>query len=182
MDFEPAAVPESEYHPKLANDTESHDDPAADVEPTSAEILVEHKPTSSDPLLEANAYFAYGYYQKANDLLSEIVDRDPDVAEYRLRLLRVLHAAEEREGFLNHASVFKGLVGDREDSRWLEAARMGRDMFPHADLFQSAFSSDELHLKFDPNSSGYLKPRWSAPKPPMEKPSMARVRRFPCVR
>ncbi len=141
--------------PESAGDTDAEEDPelqeisSAALDPTSAEILVEYKSLSTDPLLEANAYFDYGHYNKASELLSEIVHRHPDVAAYRLRLLRVLHAAGDMESFFRHASAFLDLLGDREDARWLEASRMGRELFPEADLFQSPFSPDENHQNIE---------------------------------
>jgi hypothetical protein len=60
-----------------------------------------------------------------------------------LHLLRVLRAAGERKGFRKHAPSFLALLGDRKDARWLEASRMGRDMFPEAELFRSPFPSEK---------------------------------------
>lgn len=58
-------------------------------------------------------------------------------------------AACSSRSTLSLASAFLDLLGDRKDARWLEASRMGRDMFPEADLFQSPFSPDEIHQKIE---------------------------------
>jgi pilus assembly protein FimV len=89
------------------------------------------------PLMEANAYFAYGYHEKAKEVLTEFIKEHPAHAESRLVMLRVLHAIREKRKFKRHAEALLELVGDDFDERWIEAARLGHALFPEARLFKT---------------------------------------------
>ena len=88
-------------------------------------------------LMEANAYFAYGYYDKAKEVLTEFIREHPAHAESRLIMLRTLHAIGEKRKFRRHAEALLELVDDSFDKRWAEAARLGRALFPEARLFDA---------------------------------------------
>ena len=52
-------------------------------------------------------------------------------------MLRVLHAIREKRKFKRHAEALLELVDDNFDQRWIEAARLGRALFPEARLFDT---------------------------------------------
>jgi tetratricopeptide (TPR) repeat protein len=89
-------------------------------------------------LTEVNAYSAYGYHDKAKEILTEIIKIYPAHAECRLVMLRILHALGEKRKFKRHAEALLELVDDHFDERWVEAARLGRAVLPEERLFDAA--------------------------------------------
>jgi pilus assembly protein FimV len=132
----PAKATDEETVPEVADE-----DP--DAEPLTHEGLsIDHLELTEagvedDPLMEANAYFAYGYHEKAKDVLTDIIKENPAQSESRLIMLRVLHAMREKRKFRRHAEALLELVDNRFDERWLEAARLGRALFPDERLFNA---------------------------------------------
>ena len=110
---------------------ETSDNEARSIEHIELDELAAH----GSPLMEANAYFAYGYHEKAKEVLTEFIKEHPAHAESRLVMLRVLHAIREKRKFKRHAEALLELVGDDFDERWMEAARLGRALFPEERLF-----------------------------------------------
>ena len=90
-----------------------------------------------DPLMEANAYLAYGYHDKAKEVLAAFIKEEPANAEGRLLMLRALHAIREKRTFRRHAEALLELVDDRFDERWIEVARLGRAILPEERLFDA---------------------------------------------
>jgi pilus assembly protein FimV len=110
---------------------ETSDNEARSIEHIELDELAAH----GSPLMEANAYFAYGYHEKAKEVLTEFIKEHPAHAESRLVMLRVLHAIREKRKFKRHAEALLELVGDDFDERWVEAARLGHALFPEERLF-----------------------------------------------
>ena len=110
---------------------ETSDNEARSIE----HIELDELAAQGSPLMEANAYFAYGYHQKAKEVLTEFIKEHPANAESRLVMLRVLHAIREKRKFKRHAEALLELVGDDFDQRWVEAARLGHALFPEERLF-----------------------------------------------
>jgi pilus assembly protein FimV len=118
------------------------------AEESRAEISVNEKPsvdhTEIDKsvvrdatLTEVNAYCAYGYHDKAKEVLTELIKLYPAHAESRLVMLRILHALSEKRKFKRHAEALLELVDDYADERWIEAARLGRAVLPEERLFDA---------------------------------------------
>lgn len=124
-----------------ADSEEAEEDP--DTEPSVHEGLsIDHlelteAAAEGDPLMEANAYFAYGYHEKAKNVLTDIIKENPAHPESRLIMLRVLHAMREKRRFRRHAEALLELVDNRFDDRWIEASRLGRALFPEERLFNA---------------------------------------------
>lgn len=91
-----------------------------------------------DALLEANAYLAYGYPEKAKEVLEEFIKGYPAHPEGRLLMLRVLHSIREKRRFRRHAEALLELVDNEIDERWTEAARLGRELLPEERLFHAS--------------------------------------------
>ena len=103
----------------------------------------------ANPLSEADVYLAYGYYDQAAALLSRLVTQFPDVVDYRLRLLRVLQACEEKTAFFEHATLLKQQLGEDDPSIWDEVAGMGRHLFPKAILFALDDDAESMNPEFE---------------------------------
>ncbi len=114
-----------------------------------------------DPLMEANAYFAYGYHEKAKEVLTEFIKEHPAHAESRLVMLRVLHAIREKRKFKRHAEALLELVDDYFDERWIEAARLGRALFPEARLF-------DTHAHKRAEDETFEKTVWTGTRPELD--------------
>ena len=119
--------------------------------------LAEH----GDPLMEANAYFAYGYHEKAKEVLTEFIKEHPAHAGSRLVMLRVLHAIREKRKFKRHAEALLELVDDDFDERWVEAARLGHALFPEARLFDT-----ETHKRAEDET--WEKTVWTGTRPDLD--------------
>ena len=133
----PPAVPvEDEEAAELpAEDpvAETDDAEQASTDHTEHEEIELH----GDQLMEANAYLAYGYHEKAKEVLEEFIKENPAHAESRLVMLRALHAIKEQRKFRRHAEALLELVDDEYDERWIEAARLGRAILPEERLFDA---------------------------------------------
>ena len=114
------------------------DEPTAGEPPPEEEADYEEIVLQGDPLMEANAYLAYGYHEKAREVLEALIKENPAHAESRLSMLRVLHALKEKRKFRRHAEALLELVDDRQDERWIEAARLGRAVLPEERLFDES--------------------------------------------
>jgi len=87
-------------------------------------------------LSEADLCLTYGQYEFAEALLADLVDVHPDVAEYRLHMLRVLHAARKEGPFLKHARELRRLTRTDGGEVWVQAAKLGRELWPREAMFQ----------------------------------------------
>lgn len=90
-----------------------------------------------DHLMEANAYLAYGYHEKAKEVLEVFIKENPANAEGRLVMLRALHAIKEKRKFRRHAEALLELIDGEDDERWIEAIRLGRAVLPDERLFDA---------------------------------------------
>lgn len=116
----------------------------------------------ADPLAEADVFLAYGRYQQADDLLMSALANDPLNEDLNLKLLEVYQAAENNDGFDNHAqTILNHLSGNRTHALWEKVADMGLTLSPGHPLYltddaQSVESSPteltDNTLDFVPNS------------------------------
>jgi tetratricopeptide (TPR) repeat protein len=144
----PAAPVEDEEAAELpAEDplAETDDAEQASTDHTEHEEIELH----GDQLMEANAYLAYGYHEKAKEVLEEFIKENPAHAESRLVMLRALHAIKEQRKFRRHAEALLELVDDEYDERWIEAARLGRAILPEERLFDVAVHKRTEDEKFE---------------------------------
>ena len=56
-----------------------------------------------DPLSEADVYLAYARYQQAEELIRAALLQDPDKDTFKLKLLEIFYAAENKNGFAGYA-------------------------------------------------------------------------------
>lgn len=113
----------------------------------------------SDPVTEADVYLAYGRIQQAEDVLQAALEKTPDDAELKLKLLEVYHASGNIAAFDREAAGFHDSVAG-EGSQWLRVAAMGYALSPANELY-SAGGSDKKesgNIDFDMDLSGMDEP------------------------
>jgi pilus assembly protein FimV len=102
-----------------------------------------------DPLTEADVYLAYGRIQQAEDVLQAALEKTPDDAAMRLKLLEVYHAGGNATAFDREASDFRDTVTE-EDPVWLRIASMGYELSPENELYKAgAVTTSNLDFNMD---------------------------------
>jgi len=86
-----------------------------------------------DAMDEADLHIGFGDYGKAAQILRDGIARNPQRHELRRKLLDVLFAAGDGEGFAAEAVNYRKETGGAVD--WEEIAVMGRQLRPHDGLF-----------------------------------------------
>lgn len=92
-----------------------------------------------DAMDEAELHIGFGDYGKAAQILREGLRKEPERHELRRKLLDVLFAAGDGEGFADEAATYREETGAAAD--WDEIARMGRQLRPHDDQFAAGAAS-----------------------------------------
>jgi len=105
-----------------------------------------------DPLTEADVYLAYGRIQQAEDVLQAALEKSPDDAAMRLKLLEVYHAGGNATAFDREASDFRDTVTE-EDPVWLRVAAMGHELSPDNELYKAG-ADKSSNLDFDMDLTG----------------------------
>ncbi len=105
-----------------------------------------------DPLTEADVYLAYGRIQQAEDVLQAALEKTPDDAAMRLKLLEVYHAGGNATAFDREASDFRDTVTE-DDATWLRVATMGYELSPENELYKAG-AAQTNNLDFDMDLSG----------------------------
>lgn len=121
--------------PATATEAEPEAD-AQDEEDELARTLTEDELAHEelDPLEEMNVYLAYERFDQAEELVREAIEREPDVAQYRLRLLEVFYSANDKRKYEDAARDLLDLVGP-ESEQWASALAMWSEMSPNRALF-----------------------------------------------
>ena len=105
-----------------------------------------------DPLTEADVYLAYGRIQQAEDVLQAALEKTPDDAALRHKLLEVYHAGGNVTAFDREASDFRDSVTE-EDPAWLKVAAMGYELSPENELYKAG-AGNSSNLDFDMDITG----------------------------
>jgi len=105
-----------------------------------------------DPLTEADVYLAYGRIQQAEDVLQAALEKMPDDAAMRLKLLEVYHAGGNATAFDREASDFRDTVTE-EDPAWLKVAAMGYELSAENQLYKAGAAKSN-NLDFDMDLTG----------------------------
>ncbi len=92
--------------------------------------------TEVDPITEADVYLAYGRYQQAEDLVRKAIEDSPDQPEYKLKLLEILFATEDKSAFLLLANELHADFAETSPDLWDKVIEMGQDLCPEEALFQ----------------------------------------------
>lgn len=88
-----------------------------------------------DPLSEADVYLAYGRYQQAEDLIRHAIKDIPERDDFKLKLLEILYANENKDGFATYAQELAGAGKQDDKVFWTKVTDMGREILPEHVLF-----------------------------------------------
>ncbi|MFP5507505.1 MAG: FimV/HubP family polar landmark protein [Gammaproteobacteria bacterium] len=91
----------------------------------------------ADPVAEADVYLAYGRYQQAEELIRGALARTPQRSELRVKLLEVLFAARNANGFDAEAEALMASLGGQDDATWQRVREMGRELSPANPLYSA---------------------------------------------
>lgn len=88
-----------------------------------------------DPMSEADVYLAYGRYQQAEDLMRRAIEDHPDKDEYKLKLLEIFYANENKDRFGTYAEELAASGKNNDQSFWTKVTDMGKEIMPESPLF-----------------------------------------------
>lgn len=88
-----------------------------------------------DPLSEADVYLAYGRYQQAEDLIRHAIHDAPDRDDYKLKLLEILYANENKQAFGNYAQELADNGKQLDRIFWNKVSDMGKEIAAEHVLF-----------------------------------------------
>lgn len=91
--------------------------------------------TEVDPMSEADVYLAYGRYQQAEDLIRHAIDDQPDKDEYKLKLLEIFYANENKDGFTEYAQKLADAGKNTDRPFWTKVSDMAKELIPESPLF-----------------------------------------------
>ena len=120
---------------KALEEAEGEDDPFG-TDRTGDPPPLPSPPEEDEVLMEANVYIAYGLHQQAESELKKALEKNPDRLEYRHKLLENYFAANNREAFDEHATLFADTKGaDRNGRLWKDIAAWGSKISPDNALY-----------------------------------------------
>ncbi|MGR9045211.1 MAG: FimV/HubP family polar landmark protein [Gammaproteobacteria bacterium] len=112
-----------------------------------------------DPISEADVYLAYGRYQQAEELIRHAIDESPEKDDYKLKLLEIFYANENKESFEQYAEELLQ-AGKKDDAAfWEKVVEMGSEISPGAALFSmesGAQSADDNRSESSPNKASTM--------------------------
>lgn len=88
-----------------------------------------------DPLSEADVYLAYGRYQQAEDLIRHAIADQPKKDEYKLKLLEIFYANENKERFAEFAQELADAGKTADKPFWSKVSDMAKELIPGSALF-----------------------------------------------
>ncbi|MGY6277421.1 FimV/HubP family polar landmark protein [Methylomonas sp. MgM2] len=112
--------------------------------------------TEVDPMSEADVYLAYGRYQQAEDLMRQAISEQPNKDEYKLKLLEIFYANENKERFAAYTNELAEAGKTADLPFWTKVADMAKEIIPESPLFGgtgNTVSDDEADTP-KPNASG----------------------------
>lgn len=91
-----------------------------------------------DPLSEADVYLAYGRYQQAEELIRNALNHEPGRDTYKLKLLEIYYAAENKDAFTKYSEVLAKDGKESDRGFWNKVSEMGKELVPELALFGGA--------------------------------------------
>lgn len=88
-----------------------------------------------DPLSEADVYLAYGRYKQAEELVSQAIEKNPQRAELKMKLLEIHYAAKDADAFGLQADMVRDTFSAKHPEMWARVLEMGRELAPENALF-----------------------------------------------
>lgn len=98
----------------------------------------------ADPVAEADVYLAYGRYQQAEELIRSAMNRSPQRSDLTLKLLEVLFAAKNVNGFDTEAEAFLASLGNQDSQEWQHVVDMGRELNPTNPLYGATAATSTM--------------------------------------
>lgn len=97
---------------------------------------------SQDPLEDVDVYVAYGRYPQAVDFLRNEINKHPERADLKVRLLELLKEMNDDAAFKQQASIFAGTSTEVDDA----IARLGGSVPAQASGDDDELSLDDLEM------------------------------------
>ena len=91
-----------------------------------------------DPSSETDVYLAYGRYQQAEALMRQAIADHPENDEYKLKLLEIFYASENKGGFENYANELVALGKQTDINFWSKVSVIGNELLPDSILFSTS--------------------------------------------
>lgn len=88
-----------------------------------------------DPLSEADVYLAYGRYQQAEELIRHALAENAERDDFKLKLLEIFYAGENKEGFAAYVQELAAEGKDRDRPFWTKVSDMAKEIVPDLPLF-----------------------------------------------
>ncbi len=98
---------------------------------------------SDDVLAEADVYISYGLYQQAEELLKEGLVKEPDNANYQVKLAEIYYADKKSDEFVQHVEAMESGM-DKQSPEWAKIASLGAALVPAHALFAGADGSSAV--------------------------------------
>ncbi|WP_158307447.1 FimV/HubP family polar landmark protein [Methylomonas methanica] len=88
-----------------------------------------------DPMSEADVYLAYGRYQQAEELIRHSIKEQPEKDDYKLKLLEIYYANENKERFAEYAQELADSGKNADRPFWNKVSDMAKEIIPDSALF-----------------------------------------------
>lgn len=115
--------------------------PVEEVSPAATEAAPSGD-AEEDPLAEINIYLAYERFDQAEEFVKAAMEKSPDRHEYKLKLLEVYYAANNKKAYEEYARELRDAVGG-EGQIWEMAVAMWQEMSPDRALFETPKPGEE---------------------------------------
>ena len=114
------------------------------IQSAAEEVPVEEEPVEEeeDPLQEVNTYLAFEQFDQAEEFVRNVINDNPDNAEYHTKLLEVFYTSGNKKSYEDEAKVLHDLVGG-EGEHWNMATAMWSEMSPNRALFEAGEDDDD---------------------------------------
>lgn len=88
-----------------------------------------------DPIFESDVYLAYGRYKQAEEAMRSAISEHPDREAYRLKLLEVFVASQNKDEFEEYAARLSERGAAKDQEFWQKVRDMGQKLCPDSPLF-----------------------------------------------
>lgn len=138
-----SAAPKDESKAEPAVDTTpsqevaSHTDSSLFTDFAVSDMGAIQNDEEADPIAEADVYLAYGRYQQAEELVRSAIGRSPQRNDLKLKLLEVLFAAKNANGFDAEAEAMLANLDGQDDDLWQRVAEMGQELSPTNPMYKA---------------------------------------------
>ncbi|PKM35956.1 MAG: fimbrial protein FimV [Gammaproteobacteria bacterium HGW-Gammaproteobacteria-10] len=96
-----------------------------------------------DPISEADVYLAYGRYQQAEGLIRQAIVEHPENDDYKLKLLEIFYANENKDAFDSYANELKQAGKNQNIDFWAKVTEMASEISPGSALFTADFDTED---------------------------------------